>query len=697
MGKGSLKRSKTNIILVSLLFFFFLFAFAQQIAAKPMQKEGHIVLLAVAENGQESKGSIADLSLEIRDGSGKVYLDTFPLSKIDTQLSTRFARDYACNYLEIDCMKLDFFYTIRSDSLIIGGPSAGAAATVLSIAVLDNRKIDSSIAMTGTINSGGFIGAVGGLKAKITTSAENGLKKVLIPKGSRYYVERDRLLISEDSLPITTPPATDQNKDQNNSNQNNQNNQNNTNQNNIPETNTENNSRQNPLNLTTDLYEFGKEKGIAVQEVLTVEEALLVFTGHDYRKEIKEITLDPFYILTMKNIATDLCGRTEQLQQQLKDALATEKANQDDPAQDAIASSKIDLVKIKKIEEIKKKNTAINATIEETNQLINKSKKALDVGQFYAASSYCYGANVNINTLLFQREYLTKEQELTKLDELLNATLKAKVTLQENQLKTITDLQAYIIVKDRLVEAEELISKTTEAIKITNATFSNVTLDASYQIAFATERVYSAYLWSSFFTHHGKEFNLNNDVLRAACVKKFSEVEELLQYLQLSSPFEITDITQGMKKTNTYLQNGQFKECLAEAAKTKADIDVILTTNGVNAAQLKDLLDEKIKVIKQSIGKQQDKEIFPIVGYSYYEYSQSLAETDIISALIYAEYAIEFSNIDVYLEDGQLGGKQFSRLEQFKDYFNIDIDMILIFAVGIFVGIVLSARNTEIM
>ena len=37
--------------------------------------------------------------------------------------------------------------------------------------------------MTGTINSGGLIGPVGGLKAKIEAAKSAGLKQVLIPAG----------------------------------------------------------------------------------------------------------------------------------------------------------------------------------------------------------------------------------------------------------------------------------------------------------------------------------------------------------------------------------------------------------------------------------------------------------------------------------------------------------------------------------
>ena len=51
------------------------------------------------------------------------------------------------------------------------------------------------------------------------------------------------------------------------------------------------------------------------------------------------------------------------------------------------------------------------------------------------------------------------------------------------------------------------------------------------------------------------------------------------------------------------------------------------------------------------IAREQSKGVFPIAGYSYYEYAQSLKEDNIYSALLYAQYALELSKLDVYFEE----------------------------------------------
>ena len=122
---------------------------------------GHMKLLAVVDPITE-KGAIADLYLTIKEGEGRVFLDTSPLTQIDTQMSTRIAKEIACGFLEYNCEQKDFFYTIRSNSPIIGGPSAGAAISTLTIALLEDLTINEEISITGTINSGGIIGPVAG-------------------------------------------------------------------------------------------------------------------------------------------------------------------------------------------------------------------------------------------------------------------------------------------------------------------------------------------------------------------------------------------------------------------------------------------------------------------------------------------------------------------------------------------------------
>ena len=223
--------------------------------------QGHMKLLAVKETDNGYEGGVADLYLEIKPGTGRVFLETFPLTRTDTQMSTRFAKAIACDALERDCDDTDFFYTITADSAIIAGPSAGASIAILTAAMLENLDLNKDYAITGTINSGGLIGPVGGLKAKIEAAKKFGLKRVFIPAGE--------ILVKVD-------------------------------------------------NTTTDLKNLSKSLEIEIVEASTLSEAVKEFTGKEIKQKFKKIEISEEYTSTMKSLAKYLCDRSNKLKAEAK-------------------------------------------------------------------------------------------------------------------------------------------------------------------------------------------------------------------------------------------------------------------------------------------------------------------------------------------------------------------------------------------
>ena len=214
-------------------------------------KSGEISLLSIVGE-DEIKGGIANLYLEIRPGNGGIYIDSFPLTKLDTQITTRFSNQIACNFLEVDCSKYDFFYTIRAAASIVGGPSAGAPTTILTIAVLDGLKLDEAVVITGTINSGGLIGPVGGVNEKIIAAANKGFEKVMISKWQSSF---NSSLIKEEL-----------------------------------------------------------EDKITVVKITNIEEALFHFTGKEFNKITNnEIAVPRNYVDKMDHVSNILCDRTKLL------------------------------------------------------------------------------------------------------------------------------------------------------------------------------------------------------------------------------------------------------------------------------------------------------------------------------------------------------------------------------------------------
>ncbi len=140
---------------------------------------------------QEGNGVVTKLIVEAKPGNGRVLVDINQLLFwIDTQNSIRVAQKVAQNFTNTDLSSIDLIYAIETNASVIGGPSAGAAMTVATIALIENKSLNESVMMTGTINQDGSIGPVGEIVAKAKAAKDIGAKLFLVPKGQAiqtYY------------------------------------------------------------------------------------------------------------------------------------------------------------------------------------------------------------------------------------------------------------------------------------------------------------------------------------------------------------------------------------------------------------------------------------------------------------------------------------------------------------------------------
>ena len=211
------------------------------IAQFPRTVTVHVPAVTQTEEGVE--GVITNLTVMGQPGSGHVYIDTMPLTEIDMQGSARLAVAVAERVTGIDTGSWDFFFVIRSNATITGGPSAGAVMAVAAIAVLNDWPIKPAVMMTGMINPDGTLGTVSGIVEKATAARDAGATLFLIPKGQGNYTE---LHIEEHRIgPIIHVTRS---------------------------------------TVTIDLVQWGKEHGIEVKEVYDVYESLALMTGHQIKR-----------------------------------------------------------------------------------------------------------------------------------------------------------------------------------------------------------------------------------------------------------------------------------------------------------------------------------------------------------------------------------------------------------------------------
>lgn len=547
-----------------------------------LAKHGDLKLLAVQQENGNMSGSIANLHLEITPGRGRVFVDTFPLAKLDTQVSTRLAKEIACRYLDINCDSYDFFYTIRSNSPIIAGPSAGAAITILTISLLGNIEISDNVAITGTINSGGIVGPVGGIMQKIEAASADGITKVLIPFGERYITKEIDIISN-----ITR--IAEEYQDENIT--------------------VKNESAQE----VTDLVEFGKTLGIEVKEVSDIEDTLYEFTGQHYGRYNESIKIDESYKEVMSQLASELCKRSDGLYEEASNLPMGIDALDED----------------------------YQILYEEFLNLTGKGKSAFEEERFYSSASFCFGANVKMGQIVLALKNESEELLKARIERIENDIAE----YQKPEYKTITDLQAYMVVEERMNEAKEFLEKSRQALAIGENN------SALYNLAYGIERKFSAYAWSVFITGKGKAFRLSQEDIANSCQKKLSEAEERYQYVNLFMPGYLVNIRKRINDAYSDFSNENYEACLFKAAKAKAEVDVILNVVGVEKKNIAALLEKKLEIIQKNIVKQTEKGIFPIIGFSYYEYANDLKESDQVASLLYSEYALEMSNLDIYFPE----------------------------------------------
>jgi len=251
------------LILIAILVFPTISVNAQFINAKI------VTIKAVAvKSGEIPEGVVINITVIVTPGTGKVFVSTLPYTEIDMQGSAQLAALTACDLLGLDFTKYNFFYEIKAESPIVGGPSAGAVMTIATIVALKNLTLRDDVYMTGMIYPDGFIGPVGGIPYKLEAAAKAGAKIFLIPKGQRIVYIQERVEQKHGPFLIIT-------------------------------------TRTKPV----DLIEYGSKLGVKVVEVSTIEEALWYYTGYIIEKPKLTINLSKYSDL-LKILAINMKNST---------------------------------------------------------------------------------------------------------------------------------------------------------------------------------------------------------------------------------------------------------------------------------------------------------------------------------------------------------------------------------------------------
>lgn len=154
---------------------------------------------ALAVENETGEGVVLGLETEYEVGDGELNLDIVNTTYGETymQSSFRTALEVSTQISEVSLSNrsIDQQLYLPNTSLKVSGPSAGAAICLAQISVFENKTINQSILITGTINPDGSIGRVGSVRAKVVGAREDGYEVVLVPDGQ--YVDVDGIVVRE--------------------------------------------------------------------------------------------------------------------------------------------------------------------------------------------------------------------------------------------------------------------------------------------------------------------------------------------------------------------------------------------------------------------------------------------------------------------------------------------------------------------
>ena len=184
------------VLIVSLIIFFYVKNFTTTITISTDEEKESLILepflgfdysnvtVNLPAVDDEGRGTILKMNIQAIPGEGRTLVNVDNLLFwVDTQFSIRVAKSVAENITNLDLSHIDLIYTLETNASVIEGQSAGAALTVGTVAVIQNKSLDPDVIITGTISPNGKIGPVGGTISKAQASKEAGSTLFLVPRG----------------------------------------------------------------------------------------------------------------------------------------------------------------------------------------------------------------------------------------------------------------------------------------------------------------------------------------------------------------------------------------------------------------------------------------------------------------------------------------------------------------------------------
>ncbi len=508
------------------------------------------------DNGDE--GVLLTAQVIVTNGTGHVFVDTNPYTQVDLQGSARLAAMVASDVLGIDERAYDFYYIIDISSPIIGGPSAGGALTVATIAAINNWTLKPGVVMTGMINPDESIGPVGGIPYKLKAAAAKNATLFLIPQG------QSTVTIQNTTSKTNGPFIINQVKTEN-----------------------------------VDVVLLGKKLNVTVNEVGTIQEAVLAFTGHDINiSTFKGTILTPDYLELLKPLAA---------------RLKNESGNMYDATVSLVPDDNF---------------------LKQAKQIQANANNMYDGKKYYAATSLYFNSIIDMRIAQWNYGYgkaSNKEQYLTGLvNSVENQIQSSEKDLDNFKLYGVSDVGAVGAAESRITAARA---------KLEEAKSLNDSAEKIQSLAFANERARTAQWWLTLAEPAGKIIPENTLKDRAGWY--LSQAQSISTYVQAllteSSGHPVTGgVDYDIILAQQEMQRGYYSGAIFDSLQITVKSSTAIGLLGVQDANKK--IEQSASDAEAAINEARMNGVEPTLAVSAYEYAETMTDPfDKISQYSYAK------------------------------------------------------------
>jgi uncharacterized protein len=544
---------------------------------------------AVAETDNGYVGVISTITVTLQsNGSGRVFVDTLPLTQIDMQGSARLSvkvasalvkNDDRCN---INPDEYDFFFVVRTSSPIIGGPSAGGIMTAAVVSLLENWEMDNKTVMTGMINPDGSIGPIGGILQKIDAAYSAGATRFLLPKGQMTYTEMVTETTKENDWTKTISKA-----------------------------------------VIKNVAEYALENyGIEAVEVEDINEALLYFTGWEFpaSESNESITTTEDYINSMRPLATNL----------LENARTSYENASDSFDNSTIPNRWPDYYK-----------NQVTDFLNNAHERLIDSENWYEQEVYYTSTSKSFQSLIDSYFVTYACDYFSVDDKQDYVNLILNEAKEYhsnKSSLAKNaEVNGTISLQCVGAGQKRASDADSYISDAESSYQIGDY------LTALYKISYAMQRSESIEWWLGISIYFNDTGDITADELTTLAGEYIEDAQQavvysgvILEEMGRSSSY-LSDAEVLLELARNDKENGYsasaFFEALEALVKANLALEIV---DGVD--------DDKIKRAQESasarIDESRNRGIEPVLAVSYYEYAESLVnESSEDIAMVYYKYS----------------------------------------------------------